>query len=69
MVNGKKVTQYKEVRLVNGFSAMGDNRLLFGMGDGKNKLSDVVLKIRWHNGKEEVVPISKLDNYIEINQK
>jgi len=69
MANGKKVTQYKEVRLVNGFSAMGDTRLLFGMGDRKNKLSDVVLKIRWHNGKEEVITIPKLEQYLEINQK
>ena len=48
---------------------MGDTRLLFGMGDRKNKLSDVVLKIRWHNGKEEVITIPKLEQYLEINQK
>ncbi len=67
--NGEKATQYREVRLVNGFSAMGDNRLLFGLGTMKNKISQMTLKIRWHNGKEELLHIRDWNKYIEIQQK
>src|SRR5690606_361968 len=44
-LNGVVHEQYKEVRLVNGFSAMGDTRLLFGLGHNKHQLQDLQITI------------------------
>lgn len=66
--NGQEQMQYREIRLVNGFSAMGDNRALFGLGHDENKISDVVLKIEWHNGETEELQIEHINSYQTIYQ-
>ncbi|MBK6265497.1 VCBS repeat-containing protein [Marivirga sp. S37H4] len=67
-LEGEKQTQYREQRLVNGFSAMGDNRLLFGLGHKKYKVENLQLKVQWHNGEQQVLNVDELNQYLEINQ-
>lgn len=67
-VNGVVQQQYKEVRLVNGFSAMGDTRLLFGLGHKKHQLQDLQITIQWHNGLKETQDINDLNCYLNIIQ-
>jgi hypothetical protein len=66
--NNQQQIQYHEIRLVNGFSAMGDTRALFGLGHDENKISDVVLTIVWHNGRKQSINVEKLNQYLTINQ-
>lgn len=66
--DGKSMEQYREMRLVNGFSAMGDTRLLFGLGHENLEIRNVKIKIKWHNGKEETHLIKDLDRYILFQQ-
>ena len=67
-LNGQKQQQYREMRLVNGFSAMGDSRLVFGLGHEKHQIENLQLKVQWHNGEQEFYPIEDLNKYIEIKQ-
>ena len=67
--NNKKVIQYREQKLVNGFMAMGDTRMLFGLGNKKNIVQNIRLKIQWHNGYLEEIKISGLNQYYQIKMK
>lgn len=67
-LNGKIRSQYKEVRLANGFMAMGDNRLLFGLEEEMKDLKELKITIRWHNGKEENIDIKTLNEYKFVKQ-
>ena len=67
-VNGEKQQQYREVRLVNGFSAMGDTRLLFGLGHNKHLIEDAQITVQWHNGRKENYSIPALNTYMKILQ-
>ncbi len=49
-VDGKTETQYREMRLANGFMAMGDTRMLFGLGS-KN-VTNIKATVLWHDGKK-----------------
>ena len=66
--NGSQQEQYREMRLVNGFSAMGDSRLLFGLGHKKHQIENLQLRVQWHNGEQKVIQIEDLNKYIEIDQ-
>ena len=46
--NGGSQLQTREVQCVSGFSAQGDRRLLFGLGEGSR---DVIVEIIWPNGE------------------
>lgn len=63
---GKEVMQHKEVRLANGFMAMGDNRLLYGFGN--QKVFELKIKIKWHNGQEQHLTLKELNSYHKIVQ-
>jgi enediyne biosynthesis protein E4 len=65
---GQSVEQYREVRLVNGFSAMGDTRLLFGFGDLAAPPKDLEITIQWHDGTIEIIRPTQLQQYIIIKQ-
>jgi enediyne biosynthesis protein E4 len=65
--NGKPQSQIREVRLVNGFMAMADNRLLFGLGKNTT-IEDVKVIIHWHNGKRQVIENVRLNSYLNIKQ-
>jgi hypothetical protein len=67
-LHGVSRTQMREVRLVNGFLAMGDQRLLFGLDSGEG-ITDVQAEIHWHNGKKEVITDLKINEYNKITQK
>ncbi len=67
--NGQSKTQFKEVHLANGFMAMGDSRLLFGLGNEKENISNMQLKIKWHNGKESMIPLNAWNKYLTISQE
>ncbi|HSI62183.1 MAG TPA: ASPIC/UnbV domain-containing protein, partial [Candidatus Saccharimonadia bacterium] len=47
--NGQELPQTREVQCVSGFSAQGDRRLLFGLGDASR---DVRVHITWPDGRE-----------------
>jgi enediyne biosynthesis protein E4 len=65
---GKPYTQMREVRLANGFLAMGDNRVLFGLEDGEG-ISDISLEIHWHNGDRQVLDQLTINRYHKITQE
>jgi len=44
-------TQYKEIRIVNGFMSQSDTRAVFGLGESVHNLR---LEIKWISGKTEV---------------
>jgi hypothetical protein len=67
-INGEENQQYREVRLVNGFSSMGDARLLFGLGHIKNPVENLKITILWHNGEKEEYVIDKWNSYYNIYQ-
>ncbi len=47
----KAHTQYREIRLVNGFMSQSDAREVFGLGEGA---TDLQLEVKWMSGKTEV---------------
>jgi len=65
--NGKLTSQIREVRLVNGFMAMADNRLLFGLGK-KASIKNLKAIIHWHNGKKQIIDNISLNKYHNIKQ-
>ncbi len=67
-LNGELVQQYREVRLVTGFSAMGDTRLLFGLGHIQNSIENLEIEIQWHAGGRECVKPAAINQYLEILQ-
>jgi hypothetical protein len=46
--DGKTVRQMREVQIANGFSAQGDRRLLFGLGDYGGR---VKVEVRWYGAE------------------
>jgi hypothetical protein len=50
--NGKTHTQYREQRLANGFMAMGDTRLLFGLNT--DAIKNLKVTVLWHDGQKQV---------------
>jgi hypothetical protein len=66
--NGQNHQQYREVRLVNGFSAMGDTRLVFGFGDLTSPPEDLEVTIQWHDGALETITPKQLQQYLTITQ-
>lgn len=60
--------QYKEVRCVNGFSSQSDKRLVFGLGDLKEGIQEVRVKVKWYGGEEEVRALG-INAYYSIIQK
>ncbi len=66
--NGKLHTQIREIRLTNGFLAMGDNRVLFGLEDGEN-ITNISVEIHWHNGKRQDIFQLDMNNYHKIRQQ
>lgn len=67
-VNGEQKTQYKEQRLVSGFMAMGDNRLLFGLGKETDNISNLSVKVHWHNGALETLNFETWNKYQTLQQ-
>jgi len=62
----KKRTQVRELRASNGFSAQGDSRVLFGLGEYTD---DVTININWCGQlPSNRTVISTLNQYIEIKQ-
>jgi enediyne biosynthesis protein E4 len=68
-LNGESKVQYREVRLVNGFSAMGDTRLIFGLGHESYTVEDIQIDIKWHAGGDDTFPIDTINRYLVINQR
>lgn len=66
--DGKTRTQMREVRLVNGFLAMGDHRILFGLGEEEG-LSEIRAEIHWHNGEKQLIPQLRTNRYHKIKQQ
>jgi hypothetical protein len=60
------VQQQREVQIENGFSAQGDRRLLFGLGDHDGP---VELEISWYGRETQYVNGLALDHYHEIHYK
>ncbi len=67
--NGKQMQQYQEQKLVNGFMAMEDSRIIFGLGAQNNLIEEVKLNIKWFNGEEEWIDLQDLNKYYSIIQK
>lgn len=65
--NGEIQEQYKEMRLCNGFMAMGDTRMVFGFG--LETIKNVSLKIQWHNGLTETLKVDNWNTYLHLKQK
>jgi hypothetical protein len=65
-VNGTSETQYREMRLVNGFMAMGDTRMLFGLG--KQKVNNLKVTILWHDGQKSIFEPPALNQYHKIQE-
>ena len=62
-VNGRKLTQSREVRAGSGFSAQGDMRLLFGLGAVQGP---VRVEILWPDGLTEQFTVKVLDRYSAV---
>lgn len=67
-LNGEPKRQDREMRLVNGFSAMGDPRLLFGLGHKSHTIEDIELVIDWHAGGTDRYPIDSINQYHTFKQ-
>jgi hypothetical protein len=50
----------REVQIANGFSAQGDRRLLFGLGDYNGPVD---VEIHWYGGRVEHYRDLQLDRY------
>ncbi|CAN5370296.1 hypothetical protein BH23VER1_BH23VER1_22990 [soil metagenome] len=61
---GKARQQMREVQTVNGFSAQGDRRLLFGFGAETPR--DLRIEIHWPDGSQESVTSPELNRYHTI---
>jgi hypothetical protein len=62
--DGKPVRQMREVQIANGFSAQGDRRLLFGLGD---YAGPVTVEIHWYGAETISYSELELDHYHGIN--
>jgi enediyne biosynthesis protein E4 len=61
--DGKGVRQMREVQIANGFSAQGDRRLLFGLGDYSGP---VKVEVRWYGAGTVTHDDLALDQYHRI---
>ena len=61
--HGKPVQQMREMQIANGFSAQGDRRLLFGLGDYDGS---VTVEVRWYGAERELYSDLPLDRYHKI---
>jgi enediyne biosynthesis protein E4 len=62
--DGKPFRQMREVQIANGFSAQGDRRLLFGLGDYSGP---VTVEIHWYGGETTSYSELELDHYHNIS--
>ena len=62
--DGKPFRQMREVQIANGFSAQGDRRLLFGLGDYSGP---VTVEIHWYGGETISYSEFELDHYHNMN--
>lgn len=60
--------QYREIRLVNGFSAQGDIRVVFGLGINSRYISNLCLKVKWYDGREDLIKNLQMNAYNFIRQ-
>ncbi|MEM7369598.1 MAG: FG-GAP-like repeat-containing protein [Bacteroidota bacterium] len=67
--NGNPKTQIREVRLMSGFSAQGDSRLMFGLGPAAHQIRKLRLLIHWQDGKKETLHDLKLNQYHAIREQ
>ena len=67
-LNGEPKVQYREVRLANGFSAMGDTRLLFGLGHDSNIVENIQVEIKWHGGGTDQIKPDGINQYLHVSQ-
>ena len=67
--DGVAKQQYQEQKLANGFMAMEDTRIIFGLGPKIKKISKAKLQVKWFNGKEEWIDLPELNTYYSIVQK
>jgi len=58
--NGKTVRQMREVQIANGFSAQGDRRLLYGLGEYNGPVD---VEVHWYGGPIEHHRDLQLDHY------
>jgi enediyne biosynthesis protein E4 len=61
--DGKSVRQLREVQIANGFSAQGDRRLLFGLGDYAGR---VKVEVRWYGAETITYDNLALEQYHRI---
>lgn len=61
--NGKPVRQMREVQIANGFSAQGDRRLLFGLGEYSGP---VKVEIHWYGAETVTYADLSLEHYHRI---
>jgi hypothetical protein len=61
--NGKTVRQMREVQIANGFSAQGDRRVLFGLGDYAGR---VKVEVRWYGAETIAYDNLALEQYHRI---
>lgn len=60
---GKPMQQMREVQIANGFSAQGDRRLLFGLGEYSGP---VTVEIKWYGAETLMLSNLALDQYHSI---
>jgi enediyne biosynthesis protein E4 len=61
---GKKQTQYKEMKLANGFSAQNEARAHFGLGE--EVTGPVEVEINWCQKYRQRVTFEEIDRYVRI---
>jgi hypothetical protein len=61
--DGKPVRQMREVQIANGFSAQGDRRLLFGLGDYDGPVS---IEVHWYGAETITYSDMEIDHYHKI---
>jgi len=66
--NGKKQTAFREYHAVNGFSAQGDNRMIFALGRSSDQVSNIKVKIQWTDGKTTEFKNLTLNKYQIITE-
>jgi hypothetical protein len=67
--NGQPQTTFREYHAVNGFSAQGDNRMLFALGKPGMNIKNLRLKVQWMDGRMEEYKNLTLNHYHKISEK
>jgi hypothetical protein len=65
VVNGRPVRQLREIQLANGFSAQGDRRALFGLGEFDGPLT---VRVAWYGGAVVEYTDLRPDRYYTLSQ-